>query len=205
MSSIAMAIKNAIDRAAAAIGLIFLSPVFAIVALAVWVTSPRGASIVFHQKRAGLHGLPFTLYKFRTMTPDAEAMRDELEPLNRHKGSPYFKAANDPRVTPLGRFLRRTSLDELPQLWNVLRGEMSLVGPRPSLIGEFEQLTPLQRKRVLVKPGITGLPQVNGRSNLSFETWMELDIHYVEHFSLWLDLLILLRTPFAVITGRGAL
>ena len=205
MSPGTLLIKTVIDRMVALAGLVLLAPVFGIVALAVWITSPCNAPVLFRQERVGLHGMPFTLYKFRTMAPDAEAKRDELEPLNRYKGSPYFKVTDDPRITPLGRILRRASLDELPQLWNVLRAEMSVVGPRPALAEEFRQLAPEQRRRVLVKPGITGLSQVHGRSDLSFEEWMRLDIHYVDNCSLWLDLFILLRTPVAVLTGRGAL
>jgi lipopolysaccharide/colanic/teichoic acid biosynthesis glycosyltransferase len=161
--------------------------------------------VLFSQNRSGLRGRPFRMYKFRTMVTNAEQGRAELEDRNEMSG-PVFKVKNDPRVTRVGIFLRKSSLDELPQLWNVLRGEMSLVGPRPLPLYEtanFGDLT--QRRRMSVRPGLTCLWQVRGRSKITdFKDWVILDLEYIDHWSLWLDFKILLRTVPVVLFGWGA-
>lgn len=171
------------------------------IALAIRLTSP--GPVLFRQLRVGKGGRLFTMYKFRSMYQDAELRLAEVMHLNEAEG-PIFKIRNDPRVTPIGRWLRRTSLDELPQLFNVLRGEMSLVGPRPPLMREVLDYEPWHLERLTVKPGITGLWQVSGRSNLPFQEMMRLDIEYVIHWSLWLDLRLLALTIVTVLSGRGA-
>jgi lipopolysaccharide/colanic/teichoic acid biosynthesis glycosyltransferase len=170
-------------------------------ALLVKVTSP--GPVLFVQERGGLNARAFRMLKFRTMHADAEAERDRLLDAN-EMGGPVFKMTDDPRVTRIGRFLRRTSLDELPQLVNVVLGHMSLVGPRPLPLVETRRLTGVHRRRLSVKPGITGLWQVSGRNDLTFEEWMALDLQYIDHWSLGLDLAILLRTVPALLTARGA-
>jgi lipopolysaccharide/colanic/teichoic acid biosynthesis glycosyltransferase len=160
--------------------------------------------VLFRQQRCGLNGRRFTLYKLRTMCADAERKFDEIAHLNEVNG-PAFKAKKDPRVTPVGRILRRWSIDELPQLVNVLRGEMSLVGPRPPIPAEVERYQRWQRRRLSMKPGITGLWQVSGRAGIDdFDDWIALDLRYIDQWSLWLDLKILLRTIPAVLFARGA-
>ncbi|MBL8112283.1 MAG: sugar transferase [Acidobacteria bacterium] len=173
-----------------------------LVALLIKLTSK--GPVLFRQTRCGLNGRPFTLYKLRTMVQDAEERFAEVAHLNEHEG-PVFKSAQDPRVTLLGRLLRRFSLDELPQLWNVLKGEMSLVGPRPPLPDEVARYERWQRRRLSMKPGVTGLWQVSGRNDIpTFDEWMQLDLHYIDNWSLSLDLKILLRTGPTVLTGKGA-
>ena len=193
-------IKDTIDRVAAALLLVVLAPVSIAVAVAVKVSSP--GPILFRQSRIGQHGSTFEFFKFRTMVTGADVWIDELAERNDGDGL-LFKLHQDPRVTDVGRFLRRTSLDELPQLWNVVRGDMSLVGPRPLPVGS-DVFVGDERRRLRVKPGITGLSQVSGRSNLTWERTVELDMHYVDHWSLWLDMAIMLRTPATVLRGRGA-
>ncbi len=179
-----------------------LVPVFALVALAIKIDSPGPA--FFTQDRVGLHKRRFKLFKFRTMVVDAEARMAEIEHLNEADG-PNFKIANDPRMTRLGGFLRKTSIDELPQLINVLAGDMSLVGPRPMSLRDVDLFDKgIQRKRFSVRPGLTCLWQVSGRSNLSFDDWLMLDLKYIDDWSLWLDLRILLKTVPAVLQGSGA-
>jgi lipopolysaccharide/colanic/teichoic acid biosynthesis glycosyltransferase len=180
----------------------FILPLLAIVAVAIKRDSPGPA--LFKQLRVGQNKRRFLLYKFRTMLDGSERMQNEVEHLNEAAG-PIFKITNDPRVTRVGRILRRASLDELPQLFNVLRGEMSLVGPRPMSVRDVNLFDRgIQRKRFSVKPGLTCLWQVSGRSNLPFEKWLELDLWYIEHWSLLLDLKILLKTIPAVFRGTGA-
>jgi exopolysaccharide biosynthesis polyprenyl glycosylphosphotransferase len=198
----ALAVKRALDVVGALLGLAVLSPLLGAIAIAVRLTS-RGPAL-FRQERVGFRGRRFWMYKFRTMVAEAELLRERVAHLNALDG-PVFKAVADPRVTPLGHVLRRTSLDELPQLWNVLRGEMSLVGPRPLPLYEAEQLKGAQRRRLAMRPGITGLWLVGGRSMVVFEEWMALDLAYVDHWSLVLDLDILGRTVPAVLRGDGAL
>jgi len=159
--------------------------------------------VLFRQVRAGLNELPFTMFKFRTMRLGAEDDRELLAHLNEQSG-PVFKIPEDPRLTPVGRFLRRSSLDELPQLFNVLRGEMSLVGPRPLWMVEARQARGAARLRTLVKPGLTCLWQISGRSELDYDTWVEMDLFYIRRRSFLLDLLITIQTIPAVLSGRGA-
>jgi len=193
--------KRCLDVIAASIGLVVLAPPFALTALLIRLGS-RGP-VFFHQSRAGLGGRPFILLKFRSMRVDAELQRRQLAHRNEMDG-PIFKMRDDPRITRLGRFLRRSSLDELPQLLNVLRGQMSLVGPRPLPVEEAQQLPLKFQRRHDVPPGLTGLWQVSGRNDLPYERMMELDLEYVERCSFWLDLRILLATIPATICGRGA-
>jgi exopolysaccharide biosynthesis polyprenyl glycosylphosphotransferase len=173
------------------------------IALLIKLTSP--GPVMFRQQRSGLNGSPFSIYKFRTMTTNAEQLKHELAAMNEMTG-PVFKVTNDPRVTPLGKFLRKFSLDELPQLFNVLRGEMSLVGPRPLPVDEVKRFNDLaHRRRLSVKPGLTCLWQVSGRNQISdFRDWVRLDLQYIDTWSIWLDLVILLRTVPAVLRGTGA-
>jgi exopolysaccharide biosynthesis polyprenyl glycosylphosphotransferase len=194
--------KRAIDLAAASALLVLLAPLFALRALAVRLTS--AGSAFFVQERVGLNGRTFPMFKFRTMVDGAEALQLELESRNDADG-PVFKIADDPRITPLGHFLRRSSLDELPQLLNVLRGEMSLVGPRPLPLRDVDGFREdAHRRRFSVKPGLTGLWQVSGRSTLPFEQWVEHDLRYVDAWSLRMDLEILVKTIPAVLRADGA-
>ncbi|MBI5067376.1 MAG: sugar transferase [Deltaproteobacteria bacterium] len=197
----ALMAKRALDVLASAGMLLLLAPVLAAIALATWYDS-RGP-VLFRQRRVGLNGREFTFYKFRSMRVDAEAELSGLRARNEMDG-PVFKMLRDPRVTRVGRFLRKTSLDELPQFWNVLRGEMSLVGPRPPLPAEVRQYKPWQRRRLSVKPGITCTWQVSGRNEVDFEQWMRLDLAYIDGWSFWGDVGICLRTIPAVLLARGA-
>jgi exopolysaccharide biosynthesis polyprenyl glycosylphosphotransferase len=199
----ALLIKDLIDRLGALAALVLGAPLFALIALAIRLTSP--GPIIFRQKRAGRHGQPFQMLKFRTMVTDAEMQQEELQKFNQMSG-PVFKMEKDPRITTVGKILRKTSLDELPQFWNVFRGEMSLVGPRPLPIYEVAKFeTPSQRRRLSMKPGLTCLWQVSGRNEVkSFEQWVKLDLQYIDNWSLWLDLKIIIKTIPAVIAGVGA-
>jgi lipopolysaccharide/colanic/teichoic acid biosynthesis glycosyltransferase len=181
--------------------LLFLSPVLLVLALAVRLTS-RGP-VIYRSWRPGIGRQPFACLKFRTMYRDADERQADLESLNEASGA-LFKIKDDPRMTPVGRFLRRFSLDELPQLWNVMRGEMSLVGPRPLPQRDFEMLDEWHKKRYLVLPGVTGLWQVSGRSELDFDDLVRLDFLYLEHWSPFLDLTIIVKTVPAVLLRRGA-
>jgi exopolysaccharide biosynthesis polyprenyl glycosylphosphotransferase len=197
-----LVLKRIVDVVGSLTGLILFVPVFVLLSIAVKITS-RGP-ILFVQDRCGLGGRVFRFYKFRTMVEDAEQRKAELEHLNEMKG-PVFKIRRDPRVTRLGAILRKTSLDELPQLWNVLKGDMSLVGPRPPVPDEVECYDGRQAQRLSVMPGITGLWQVSGRSSIpDFDHWLELDLTYVRSWSLWLDFKILAKTVFVVVLTRGA-
>ncbi|MDY7105541.1 MAG: sugar transferase [Actinomycetota bacterium] len=193
--------KRAFDLAAASVGLVVAAPAMAAVALAVRLDSP--GPVLYRQRRVGRRGEPFDVLKFRSMVPDAHQRRSELVARNEADG-PLFKIADDPRITRVGRFIRKTSLDELPQLWNVVRGDMSLVGPRPALPEEVAQWAPELHDRLRVQPGITGMWQVSGRSSCSFEDYTRLDLYYVDNWSLARDLEILLRTVPAVLASRGA-
>ena len=207
-------IKRAIDVVGSAMALIILSPIFLAIAVAIKLSSP--GPILIRQKRIGHYGGTFTFLKFRSMysVNDSQIHMEYVKRFiagNGHSGSAekqdniVYKLTEDPRVTPVGRFLRRTSLDELPQFLNVLSGEMSLVGPRPPIPYELEAYDVWHRRRLLeVKPGITGLWQVNGRSRLQFDDMVRLDLKYAKAWSLWLDIKILLQTPRAVISGEGA-
>jgi lipopolysaccharide/colanic/teichoic acid biosynthesis glycosyltransferase len=197
----AAGIKRGVDIAGSLAGIVVLAPLFLLLIVLIKVTSPGPA--VFIQRRIGFRCNEFGMYKFRTMIANAELLQEQLK---RAEGmSQFFKLKRDPRVTPLGRFLRRYSLDELPQLFNVLEGTMSLVGPRPLLVSDLEKF-PLrgQMRRFSAKPGITGLWQVSGRSALSDEDRMQLDREYVSRWSVWLDLKILAKTVVVVLSGRGA-
>jgi exopolysaccharide biosynthesis polyprenyl glycosylphosphotransferase len=195
-------IKQCLDYIGAAGLLVALSPLFLLTALLVRLTSP--GPVLYWQERAGLNGRPFTMLKFRSMGVDADARKPELAARNEMDG-PVFKLTADPRVTRLGRVLRRHSLDELPQLWNVLRGEMSLVGPRPLPLEEVGRIANLaHRRRLSFKPGLTCLWQVRGRNDISsFEEWVRLDLEYIDRWSLWMDLKILLATIPVALLGRG--
>jgi exopolysaccharide biosynthesis polyprenyl glycosylphosphotransferase len=193
--------KGCMDRVVSAVGLLILLPFLLAIGLAVRITSPGPA--LFRQKRVGLRGREFTVIKFRTMTQDAEALRASVSHLNLHSTGHLFKVENDPRVTPFGRWLRRTSLDELPQLINVLLGQMSLVGPRPLPVTDAPY-DDEARRRLFVKPGMTGLWQISGRSDLDWDEAVALDLRYVENWSLALDALIIWKTVFVVFKSRGA-
>ena len=196
-----LAAKRVIDVALSIFLLMLTMPVMLLAALAIKLSSPGG--VLFKQERIGLNGRIFTLYKFRTMIEDAHARRAEVEHLNQMSG-PVFKVQNDPRVTRVGRVLRKFSLDEMPQLWNVLKGDMSLVGPRPPIPEEVGLYERWQRRRLSMKPGLTCLWQISGRNDVDFDRWMELDLAYIDNWSPTLDLKILLRTIPVVLSGRGA-
>jgi exopolysaccharide biosynthesis polyprenyl glycosylphosphotransferase len=195
-------VKRAVDIIFSAVLIVLLSPLFVLTALLIKLTAP--GPVLFVQKRLGLNKRRFGICKFRTMGVDAEGRMKEIEHLNEVSG-PVFKIKNDPRVTPIGRFLRKTSIDELPQLLNVLKGDMSLVGPRPLPIRDYQGFNEdWQRRRFSVRPGITCLWQIGGRSSISFEKWMELDLQYIDKWSLWLDFQIMAKTIPAVLKGSGA-
>ncbi|MFL6514882.1 MAG: sugar transferase [Chthoniobacterales bacterium] len=196
-------IKDLIDRVGAFLALLVLALPMGVVALVIRITSP--GPVIFRQQRAGKHGKPFIMYKFRSMSDDAEMRKAELEPFNQMNG-PVFKVEDDPRITPFGGWLRRSSIDELPQLVNVLLGDMSLVGPRPLPIYEVEKFeNTAQRRRLSVKPGLTCLWQISGRNQVKdFRDWVKLDLDYIDRWSLGLDLKILVRTIPAVLMGMGA-
>ncbi len=196
-----LAAKRLLDVAISLLLLALSVPIIVLAAIAIKITSP--GSVLFKQQRMGLNGRIFTLYKFRTMIFDAHERVSEVSHLNEMSG-PVFKARSDPRITGVGRILRKFSLDELPQLWNVLKGDMSLVGPRPPIPEEVRSYHRWQRRRLSMKPGLTCLWQVNGRNNIDFDRWMQLDLQYIDNWSPSLDLKILLRTIPAVLLGRGA-
>ena len=196
----ALILKRLIDVVGAAVGLVLLSPI--LLGAAVALRLRDGSPVLFRQERVGLHGRPFTMLKFRTMVVDAEERLAEVSHMNERNGA-AFKATNDPRITPVGRFLRRTSIDELPQLWNVLAGSMSLVGPRPPLPDEVAEYDVWHRRRLSMKPGITGLWQVEARHEPDFDRWVEHDLIYIDGWSIWLDLKILARTVPALLAHGG--
>jgi exopolysaccharide biosynthesis polyprenyl glycosylphosphotransferase len=183
--------------------LLLTSPILLGTALLIKLTSP--GPVLFRQQRSGLNGQPFSIYKFRTMVTNAEQFKHELAAMNEMSG-PVFKVTNDPRITPLGKFLRKYSIDELPQIFNILRGEMSLVGPRPLPVDEVKRFNDLaHRRRLSVKPGLTCLWQVSGRNKITdFKDWVRLDLEYIDNWSIWLDIIILFRTIPAVVAGSGA-
>jgi exopolysaccharide biosynthesis polyprenyl glycosylphosphotransferase len=193
--------KRAADLIVSALALIVLAPVMLILAILVHLTSP--GPILYRQMRCGLNGRRFTLYKFRSMVANAEELRSDLEALNELEG-PAFKMKNDPRCTPAGRWLRKFSLDELPQLWNVLIGDMSFVGPRPPLPHEVDRYAPWQRRRLRMRPGLTCLWTLEGRNRLSFDRLVQFDLAYIDNWSLWLDLKIFVKSIPHVALGRGA-
>lgn len=196
-----LGLKRAFDVAVSAAALLLLAPILLATAVAIAFDSP--GPIFFRQRRVGLNGREFFMWKFRSMYRDAEQRLDVLRAKNEMSG-PVFKMTNDPRITRVGRFIRKTSIDELPQLWNVLRGEMSIVGPRPPIMSEVRQYKRWQRRRLSVRPGITCTWQVSGRNGIDFEQWMALDLEYIDHWSLWRDLQICARTIPAVLSARGA-
>lgn len=194
-------LKRLMDIALSLLGLLVLSPLLVTIALIIKFTSP--GPVLFAQERVGMNKRRFKLLKFRSMYADAEKRRRELEHLNEMDG-PVFKIKNDPRVTPIGRFIRKTSIDELPQLVNVFRGQMSLVGPRPPLLSEVDRYEWLYRRRLSIKPGITCLWQISGRNEITFKQWMEMDKEYIDNWSFWLDVKILAKTIPAVLFRKGA-
>ena len=197
---VGLIVKRAIDIVGATFGLILLAPIM--LAAAILIRAKEGAPVLFSQTRVGLHGRPFTIYKLRTMVHGAEDQLEDVRHLNERRGV-TFKATNDPRITSIGRFLRKTSIDEMPQMWNVLTGSMSLVGPRPSLPSEVVEYDIWHRRRLSMKPGITGLWQVEARHEADFDRWVERDLLYIDGWSIWLDMKILLRTVPAVLTREG--
>jgi exopolysaccharide biosynthesis polyprenyl glycosylphosphotransferase len=200
-SRLALVAKRTVDFTGAALALILGWPLFLLIAVAIKLDSP--GPIFFRQRRVGKNGEPFDIYKFRSMRTGADAEKANLSGLNDGEEA-LFKIRDDPRVTRVGRLLRQTSLDELPQFFNVLRGEMSLVGPRPQIPAEVAQYQPWHRRRLSVPPGITGMWQISGRSDLSFDEMVLLDLYYIEHWTPWLDFTILLRTVPKVLMGKGA-
>jgi len=197
-----MLLRRIFDLGGSIVLILIFSPLILLVAMLIRLDSP--GSIIYRQVRCGLNGRKFILYKFRSMVQEAEQQQSKLTAFNLMDG-PVFKMIKDPRVTRVGRFLRKTSLDELPQLFNVLRGQMSFVGPRPPLPEEVEKYEGWQRRRMSMKPGITGLWQVSGRNQTNFDQWMKLDLEYIDNWSLWLDVKILLKTIPVVLSGKGAM
>ncbi|HEX3151205.1 MAG TPA: sugar transferase [Gemmataceae bacterium] len=194
--------KRLLDISAALVLLAVASPLFLIVALCVKLTD--GGPVFFRQKRVGLHGRVFDFFKFRSMVVNAEAKKAALLKMNKHSNSITFKMCRDPRVTWVGRILRKTSIDELPQLWNVLVGEMTLVGPRPAVVAEVQRYTGRERRRLGVTPGLTCIWQVSGRADLDFQQQVELDVRYIRERSMLLDFKLMLLTIPAVLSGKGA-
>ncbi|MDK0864087.1 sugar transferase [Clostridium perfringens] len=195
-------LKRVIDIFGSGFGLIILSPVFLIVAIAIKVEDNKG-SILFSQKRVGQYGKEFNMYKFRSMVSNAEELKAKLMEQNEMSG-PMFKMKHDPRITKVGKFIRKTSIDELPQLINVLKGEMSLVGPRPSLPNEVAKFETWMLERLEVKPGLTCYWQVMGRNDIDFENWMKLDIKYVQDRNIWLDIKLIFKTFFVLFGDESA-
>ena len=194
--------KRIIDIIGSLAGLIFLSPLFLIVAILIKLEDPKG-KVFFSQERNGKYPGTFKMYKFRSMVHNAEELLEKLKDQNEQTG-PVFKMQEDPRITRVGKFIRKTSIDELPQLFNVLMGDMSLVGPRPPIPREVEQYTTYQMQRLGVKPGLTCLWQVGGRNSVDFDGWVELDIEYIQKRSLWLDIKLIIKTVFVLFGDRNA-
>lgn len=194
--------KRLLDMVASLGGLIFFSPLFLIVAVLVFIDDPHGSSF-YSQIRVGKNGKLFKFWKFRSMVVDADSLLDQLKEKN-EKDGPVFKIKEDPRITRIGKILRKTSIDELPQLWNVFTGDMSLVGPRPPIPSEVEQYTEYQMQRLLVKPGLTCYWQATeNRDDIGFDDWVDLDIQYIQDRSFWLDLKLIFKTMKVVVTGQG--
>lgn len=193
--------KRIVDVFGATIGIIILSPILLVIGVLIKLES--NGPIIFSQKRVGLKGKEFNMYKFRSMVVNAEELKEKLAEKNEMSG-PMFKIKDDPRITKVGKFIRKTSIDEVPQLFNVLKGEMSLVGPRPSLPNEVKEFEPWMLKRLDVKPGLTCYWQVMGRNNIDFENWMKLDIKYVNERSFWLDIKLIFKTFFVLFGDENA-
>ena len=196
------ALKRMIDIGASAAGLLLLSPL--LIAVAVMIKATDRGPIFFTQKRVGLYGAYFDMLKFRSMVINADAMKDQLMAANEMQGGVVFKMKNDPRITSIGRFIRKFSIDELPQLINILRGDMTIVGPRPAVPREVAQYKVWQRRRLSVRPGLTCYWQISGRNEIGFDEWMQLDLRYVDNWNLKIDLELILKTFPVVLTGRGA-
>lgn len=194
-------IKRLIDVVCSFLGVLVLSPLFIIIAIIIKTTSK--GPVFFSQKRVGKNGKEFYMYKFRSMVVNAEELKEKLAAQNEMSG-PMFKMKDDPRVTKVGKFIRKTSIDELPQLWNVLKGDMSLVGPRPSLPKEVAQFEEWMYRRLEVKPGLTCYWQVSGRNNIDFEEWMKLDIRYVDERSTWIDIKLIFKTVGVLFGDKNA-
>ena len=184
--------KRAMDIIGSLAGLILLSPLLLIIAIAIKIEDPKG-SIFFAQQRCGKDNKLFPMYKFRSMVSNAEELLEELMEHNEMDG-PVFKIKDDPRITKVGKFIRKTSVDELPQLFNILRGDMSIVGPRPAIPHEVAEYNDYQRQRLLVKPGLTCIWQVSGRNSIGFDEWMEMDLEYIENRNLWMDIKLIFKT-----------
>ena len=194
-------IKRLIDVVCSFLGVLVLSPLFIIIAIIIKTTSK--GPVFFSQRRVGKNGKEFYMYKFRSMVVNAEELKEKLSAQNEMSG-PMFKMKDDPRVTKVGKFIRKTSIDELPQLWNVLKGDMSLVGPRPSLPKEVAQFEDWMYKRLEVKPGLTCYWQVSGRNNIDFEDWMKLDVKYVKERNLWIDIKLIFKTVGVLFGDKNA-
>jgi lipopolysaccharide/colanic/teichoic acid biosynthesis glycosyltransferase len=194
--------KRLVDILGSGFAMLLLAPVLLAIALTIWCID--GRPILYTWRVVGKDGVPFTSWKFRTMVVDADRLKPTLEGRNEMQG-PVFKMRNDPRVTKIGRILRRLSLDELPQLWSVMKGDMSLVGPRPPLVAEYERFHPWHKQKLSVIPGMTCLWQVRGRNEIKeFDEWVRMDLQYIQEWSLWVDFKIMLRTLKVVLAGRGA-
>ena len=185
-------LKRVIDIVVSLLGIVFLLPIFLIVAIAIKLEDPKG-KVFFSQLRCGKNNQLFPMYKFRSMVSNAEELLEELKLLNEMDG-PAFKIKEDPRITKVGKFIRKTSIDELPQLFNVLKGNMSLVGPRPPIPSEVVEYNDYQMQRLLVKPGLTCIWQVSGRNNVGFEEWIDMDLHYIENRNIFMDLKLIFMT-----------
>ena len=194
-------IKRVIDVVCSFVGVLVLSPLFVVIAIIIKFTSK--GPVFFSQKRVGRDGKEFKMYKFRSMVVNAEELKEKLAAQNEMSG-PMFKMKDDPRVTKVGKFIRKTSIDELPQLWNILKGDMSLVGPRPSLPKEVAQFEDWMYRRLEVKPGLTCYWQVSGRNNIDFEDWMKLDIRYVEERNFWIDIKLIFKTVGVLFGDKNA-
>lgn len=197
-----LVLKRLMDIVGASVGLLLFSPLFAVVALLIKLTDPKGP-VFFKQVRVGLEGRQFYMYKFRSMVSNAEELLADLLEKNEIEGA-MFKMKDDPRITKVGRFIRKTSIDELPQLWNVLKGDMSLVGPRPPLPRELAQYTSQDKLRLLVVPGCTGYWQVSGRNGLTFKQMVDMDLYYIEHRGLWMDIKLILKTFVVMLLAKDA-
>lgn len=198
--SVGLKMKSTLDFFFSFTVIMLVSPVFLMIAVAIRLED--GGPVLFTQERVGLNGRRFSIFKFRTMVTNAEALKISLQGQNEQTG-PVFKITNDPRVTRIGRFLRRTSFDELPQFFNVIRGEMSVVGPRPPIPSEVEKYKKWQKRRLTMKPGITCTWQVSGRNNIPFKEWVKLDLEYIDNWSLTRDAVLILKTIKVILTGTG--